>query len=60
MAILVCPLCRSSLTIAVEHEDDGEIVTGTLRCTSCGETYPIEDTIPNLLPPEFREGKAVS
>jgi uncharacterized protein YbaR (Trm112 family) len=25
-----------------------------LHCARCNETYPIEDTIPNLLPPDLR------
>ena len=55
MDILVCPQCRSELNLNVEEERDGEIVTGSLRCQACGETYPIEDTIPNMLPPALRD-----
>ena len=55
MDILACPLCKGSLTLSVTKEEEGEIVEGSLRCESCGETYPIQDTIPNLLPPELRE-----
>jgi uncharacterized protein YbaR (Trm112 family) len=36
-------------------EEGDDIVQGSLRCGACGETYPIEDSIPNLLPPSFRE-----
>ena len=53
--ILVCPLCKGELALSVDHEQDGEIVTGSLRCAACDETYPIEDTIPNMLPPELRD-----
>jgi len=38
-----------------ETSEDGEVLAGTLTCTECGETYPIEDGIPNLLPPDMRE-----
>jgi uncharacterized protein YbaR (Trm112 family) len=55
MDILACPLCKGSLTLSATKEEGGEIVEGSLRCESCGETYPIQDTIPNLLPPELRE-----
>ena len=30
--ILVCPLCKGELTLSVDHEEDGEIVAGSLRC----------------------------
>ena len=55
MSILVCPVCKGSLTLTVVEEDGDEIVSGTLACDSCGGVYPIEDTIPNLLPPELRD-----
>ncbi len=54
--ILACPVCKSPLTLAVDQEDPAtkEIVTGSLTCTKCSERYPIEDSIPNLLPPDLR------
>lgn len=55
MDILVCPLCRSELTLTVDEERDDEIVSGSLQCQACGETYPIEDAIPNMLPPALRD-----
>lgn len=54
MDILVCPMCKGELALTVTDEKDGEVVEGTLQCTQCSETYPIEDTIPNLLPPSLR------
>ncbi len=54
MDILVCPLCKGELTLTVDKEEDGEIVEGGLHCAACDETYPIEDSIPNLLPPALR------
>ncbi|MFW6017355.1 MAG: methytransferase partner Trm112 [Halapricum sp.] len=53
--IVCCPLDKSELELDVQDHDDGEIVTGTLTCVECGETYPIEDGIPNLLPPDMRD-----
>ena len=38
----------------MEKEDGPEIVTGTLHCDQCREDYPIEDSVPNLLPPNLR------
>ena len=52
--ILACPLCKSPLNLTVEEENDVEVVRGTLRCGSCQEDYLIEDSIPNLLPPNLR------
>ena len=54
MDILVCPVCKGPLTLAVVKEENDEIVEGSLHCDSCDDTYPIEDTIPNLLPPDLR------
>ncbi|MBI4498395.1 MAG: methytransferase partner Trm112 [Chloroflexi bacterium] len=54
MEILACPMCKGPLDLTVTEENDEEIVRGTLRCARCNESYPIEDTIPNLLPPDLR------
>ena len=55
MDIICCPLDKHDLDLDVAERDDGEILSGTLTCTECGETLPIEDGIPNLLPPDMRE-----
>jgi uncharacterized protein YbaR (Trm112 family) len=55
MDILCCPLDKHDLDLEVTEEDDEEVLEGTLVCTECGESYPIEDGIPNLLPPDMRE-----
>ena len=54
MEILACPVCKGPLELVVEVEEGDEVVTGSLECGACDESYPIEDTIPNLLPPELR------
>ena len=54
MEILVCPMCRGDLDLTVTKQDGDEIVSGSLRCKECQEEYPIEDTIPNMLPPSLR------
>ena len=56
MEILCCPLDKHELELDVEERDDNEILAGTLTCTECGETYPIEEGIPNMLPPDMRDG----
>ncbi|PSQ43514.1 hypothetical protein BRD17_06025 [Halobacteriales archaeon SW_7_68_16] len=53
--IVCCPLDKHDLDPVDAEREDGEIVAGTLVCTECGERYPIEDGIPNLLPPDMRE-----
>lgn len=52
MKILACPVCKGELELKVEKEDKKEIITGSLYCPKCRQSYPIVDTIPNLLPPE--------
>lgn len=56
MDILRCPVDKATLELETAEEDDaGEVLEGTLTCTDCGETYPIEDGIPNLLPPDLQK-----
>ncbi|PSQ54968.1 hypothetical protein BRD22_11100 [Halobacteriales archaeon SW_8_68_21] len=58
MDVICCPLDKAALDLDVDDEDDEEVLAGTLTCTECSETYPIEDGIPNLLPPDMREEAA--
>jgi uncharacterized protein YbaR (Trm112 family) len=58
MEIVCCPIDKSDLELDIEERDGEEIISGTLTCTECGEVYPIEDGIPNLLPPDMREDAA--
>ena len=53
MDILACPMCKNyPLELKIEKEDEKEILTGKITCGKCGLVYPIEDGIPNMLPPE--------
>ena len=56
LEILCCPMDKHDLELEEPEYDDGEVVSGTLVCTECGERYPVEDGIPNLLPPDMRDG----
>ena len=57
MDILACPICKDDLELSIEEEDEkGEIVVGSLYCRKCDLSYAIEEGIPNLLPPELRQG----
>ncbi len=53
--ILCCPLDKEELELEATETDGDEILEGDLVCTECGEQYPIEDGIPNLLPPDMRD-----
>ena len=52
--ILACPVCKGSLELKVDEEEGDDVIKGTLLCAACNESYPIEDSIPNLLPPQLR------
>ena len=54
MDILACPVCKGELELNVEEEKEQDIVAGSLYCSRCDVSYPIVDTIPNLLPPDQR------
>ena len=54
MEILACPVCKGPLELQVEEEQGEDVVTGTLICHRCDERYPIQDSIPNLLPPDLQ------
>jgi len=56
MEIICCPLDKQDLELDAETVEDDEVLDGTLVCTECGESYPIDDGIPNLLPPDMRDG----
>ena len=52
--IVCCPVHKTRLELHVrETGADGDILTGHLRCAACPFDYPIEEGIPNLLPPEY-------
>ncbi len=49
LEILVCPDCKSSLTV---DDDNNE-----LACTGCGLIYPVRDDIPVMLVDEARRAE---
>lgn len=59
MEILCCPVCKGDLTLTVAKREAAtkEILEGSLRCANCKFDYPIDEGIPNLLPPEMHEKK---
>jgi len=53
MDILACPVDKyHPLELSVTKEDDKEVLEGKIHCPKCNTDYPIEDGIPNMLPPE--------
>ncbi len=54
MDILACPVCKGDLILNTVEESEEEIISGTLYCSVCNEHYPIDEGIPNLLPPDLR------
>jgi uncharacterized protein YbaR (Trm112 family) len=54
MEILCCPVCKGDLDLEIKKENETEVLEGSLFCKKCNEKYPIEDGIPNLLPPSLR------
>ena len=52
--ILACPMDKSPLELTIDEANGDEVIQGALTCSRCGERYPIEDRIPNLLPPAMR------
>ena len=53
--ILACPTCKGDLDVQVKEESGEEIVRGTLLCKAGKVSYPIEDSIPNLLPQDIHK-----
>ena len=55
--ILVCPVTREPLELVVDEEaEDGEVLRGHLYSRALDFRYPVEDGIPNLLPPDMQRG----
>ena len=50
--ILACPVCKTELTLTISKKDGEDVLEGALACAKCERSYPVEDGIPNLLPPE--------
>jgi uncharacterized protein len=55
LEILRCPVCKGELTLTVTTKDGAEILSGNLACPKCPADYPIDDGIPDLLPPDERD-----
>ncbi len=49
LEILRCPICGGELLLKAYKKEGEEIIEGKLICKKCGEEYPIEEGIPNML-----------
>src|SRR5215470_8327583 len=50
---LICPTCKKApLKLVVETEAREQVSEGTLTCSSCGGTYPIQKGIPRFVDSE--------
>jgi SAM-dependent methyltransferase/uncharacterized protein YbaR (Trm112 family) len=56
---LVCPRCHGGLNADLPApEADGEYLTGSLRCGSCGQIYPVRGGVPRMVVTAQEEGGA--
>ncbi|MBJ6724613.1 class I SAM-dependent methyltransferase [Geomesophilobacter sediminis] len=49
---LICPAClpkERPLDLVVDHESEGDVVSGKLVCTKCRRKFPIRDGVATLL-----------
>ena len=47
--VLVCPACKSSMTLTTNEKNGLEVMTGRLHCTECDSAYPIARGIPRFV-----------
>jgi SAM-dependent methyltransferase/uncharacterized protein YbaR (Trm112 family) len=61
LTYLACPLCHGGLQCEITETSAeffwNEILTGSLHCQSCLQTYPIRNGIPRLMPEQPVEEK---
>jgi uncharacterized protein YbaR (Trm112 family)/SAM-dependent methyltransferase len=58
--IIACPICKGALNLAAEEQKGEEIVKGAFSCAKCNQLFPINDSVPNLIPPPERIKKMMS
>lgn len=46
---LVCPKCKSALTLSAEQQEGPEVITGRLRCVPCDVSYPVARGVPRFV-----------
>jgi SAM-dependent methyltransferase len=49
-SLLCCPNCQGELSCHPVEEREAEVLSGELRCSACGASYPIIRGIPRFVP----------
>jgi len=49
VSLLVCPDCHASLYLKPTHQQDDQILAGTLECSGCEKRYRIQEGIPRFV-----------
>jgi len=57
LSYLACPTCGSPFDVQEEHEEQGEILEGTLQCRGCQASFPVIRGIPRFLPAQLSAAK---
>ncbi|HOO56669.1 MAG TPA: methyltransferase domain-containing protein [bacterium] len=46
---LRCPECKNELSLSVDKEAGGEVISGRLTCRGCGREYAVDKGIPRMI-----------
>ncbi|MFY9645502.1 MAG: methyltransferase domain-containing protein [Terriglobales bacterium] len=57
LSYIACTQCGTGFDVEVEHEVNGEILEGSLRCRGCQSSFPVIRGIPRFLPAELSAAK---
>ena len=49
LSLLRCPVCAELLSLDAHDRSGNEIISGRLTCTSCGNVFPIRNSIPRFV-----------
>ncbi len=52
LKVLVCPKCKTDLTLTNMQTQYEEIIEGELKCSDCGKIYPVIKGIPRFVEPD--------
>ena len=48
--VIVCPACKAELMLHTTLKEGAEVIEGDLKCSQCGELYPITRGVPRFVP----------